>query len=103
MSTKYTTACDIFSLGAIFHLLLTKKPLFKSKKNDDMVKENRACTFSFEDKIYRDISHEALDLMKKMLRVDPEERINAEQALSHPFFKETHKNFVLPPVKKSML
>lgn len=41
--------------------------------------------------------------MKKMLRVDPEERINAEQALSHPFFKETQKNFVLPPVKKSML
>ena len=28
-----------------------------------------------------------MDLLQKMLRTNPEERINAEQALSHPFFK----------------
>lgn len=27
-----------------------------------------------------------LDLLKKMLKVNPEERITAEAALSHPFF-----------------
>ena len=44
--------------------------------------------------------------MQKMLRVDPEERINAEQALSHPFFKEINEYQMInehpipPPVLK---
>lgn len=29
-----------------------------------------------------------MDLLKKMLKINPEERITAEQALNHPFFKE---------------
>ena len=32
-----------------------------------------------------------MDLLIKMLRVNPEERITAEQALSHPFFKEANE------------
>ena len=33
------------------------------------------------------VEKETKDLMMKMLRVNPEERINAEQALEHPYFK----------------
>ena len=29
-----------------------------------------------------------MDLLKKMLKTDPEERITADQALCHPFFKD---------------
>ena len=33
------------------------------------------------------VEKETKALMMKMLRVNPEERINAEQALEHPYFK----------------
>jgi serine/threonine protein kinase len=29
-----------------------------------------------------------MDLLKKMLKTNPEERITAEQAINHPYFKE---------------
>ena len=32
-----------------------------------------------------------MDLLKKMLKINPEERITAEQALSHPFFKDSEE------------
>ena len=33
--------CDIFSLGAIFHLLLARKPLFPGTKFDEVYQKNR--------------------------------------------------------------
>jgi serine/threonine protein kinase len=29
-----------------------------------------------------------MDLIKKMLKVNPDERITAEEAISHPYFKD---------------
>ena len=38
----------------------------------------------------RNASPEALDLLDKLLKFDPDERITAAEALTHPFFKEYH-------------
>jgi len=35
-------------------------------------------------------SPEALDLLRKMLSIQPSKRITVEQALAHPFFKQLH-------------
>jgi serine/threonine protein kinase len=37
---------------------------------------------------YEKVDDLTMDLLKKMLKINPEERITAEQALNHPFFKE---------------
>jgi serine/threonine protein kinase len=50
------------------------------------LKENRSCDFTLEGSEYEKVDQFVLDLLKKMLKVDPEERITAEAALSHPFF-----------------
>lgn len=34
---------------------------------------------------------DALDLLSKMIRFDPDERITAAEALYHPFLKEYHE------------
>jgi calcium-dependent protein kinase len=43
MSTRYSTSCDIFSLGLVFHLLLFGKSLFKGKTYTEVLTENRIC------------------------------------------------------------
>jgi serine/threonine protein kinase len=42
------------------------------------------------DKICPTASKEALDLISKMLRFDPDERISAAEALKHNYLKEYH-------------
>jgi len=52
MKSKYDPICDLFSLGLIFHILLFGKSVFKGKTYNDVLKENRACTFDLESKDY---------------------------------------------------
>lgn len=87
MKTKYTTNCDMFSLGLIFHLLLMGRSIFKGKSFSEVLDENRACDFDLYAAEYDQVDQLAMDLLRKMLKIDPEERITAEQASSHPYFK----------------
>ena len=41
MRTKYDPICDMFSVGLIFHIILTGVPIFKERRNDALVRENR--------------------------------------------------------------
>ena len=53
-----------------------------------MLNENRSCLFDLDSAEYENVDDLTMDLLKKMLKINPEERITAEQALNHPFFKE---------------
>lgn len=87
MKTKYSTVCDMFSLGLICHLLMFGKSIFKGKTYNEVLAENRACDFNLEAEEYKMYSDQAaVDLLKKLLKVDPESRITAEQAINHPYF-----------------
>jgi len=41
LKAKYTTKCDLFSLGVIFHMLVMKKSPFPGKEYDDVLQQNR--------------------------------------------------------------
>jgi len=47
--------------------------------------QNRACNFDFSKEEYSNIDSQAFDLLKKMLEVNPQSRITAQQAVNHPF------------------
>lgn len=91
MKTKYSPICDIFSLGLIFHMLLFGRSIFPGSTYNDILKENRACNFVFDDDKYKKIDPSTLDLLKKMLAVNPKERITAELALNHEYFNTLRK------------
>jgi serine/threonine protein kinase len=44
------------------------------------------CDITFEDSVWNRISNEGKDLTKKLVERDPELRISAKEALSHPWF-----------------
>lgn len=64
---------------------------------------------SIDRRYFGKIDKLGLDLLKKMLRMDPSQRITAEQALNHPYFnrmatpieRDTKKSSVFDP--KSIL
>ena len=45
--------------------------------------------------LFPNLDSEGLDLLKKFLKLEPEKRTSAEEALKHPFFDD-----ILPTVQK---
>jgi serine/threonine protein kinase len=41
--------------------------------------------FNLNSPIYQSVNEQALDLLKKMLHTNPQERIKAAEILEHPF------------------
>lgn len=77
MKTKYSPICDIFSLGLIFHVLLLGKSAFPGKTYNDVLSQNRASNILCEGADYDALDPNAHTLLKRMLKKNPLERINA--------------------------
>ncbi|CAK56481.1 unnamed protein product (macronuclear) [Paramecium tetraurelia] len=91
MKSKYSSICDIYSLGLVFYLLLTGKPAFNGKSYATVVKQNREASVDFEIKQLQNAPGAAVDLLKQMLEKDPKKRINAEKCLHHAFLSDMAK------------
>lgn len=107
---NYEFSVDIWSVGCIFAEMITFKPLFAGDSEIDQIfkifyvlgtpndeyfenlphfkKSFPKWTGSGLDNLANEIGNYGVDLMKKMLCLDPRGRITAFEALSHPFFKD---------------
>ena len=111
----YGSAIDVWSVGCVFSELITGVPLFKGRKESDQIEKiceiigtpdesnwpgvsklefySKLCPkkkyeFSLR-RIYDDnekVGDVCFDLLKKMLVLDPKQRITVDQALEHEFF-----------------
>lgn len=61
----------MFSAGVIFHILLVKKPLFEGRKFEEVYENNRKMRFNLNSPAYQKVDQDAMDLLAKMLKVDP--------------------------------
>jgi len=75
-------------------ILLGGYPPFYDEKEAHMFRDIKAGNFSFDDtaentEIWREVSDEAKDLIRKLLCVDPKARPTATEVLSHPWIQVT--------------
>ena len=94
MKAKCDPICDLFSIGVIFHILLTGKSPFPGKTYNEVLTQNRACNIDFETEECLKLSQSSLDLLIRLLDKNPKSRITATEALKHPFF--CHSNEFKP-------
>lgn len=60
-------------------------------KNKDFVKQLPQRSGTDFTKLFKDCKNaDAIDLLQKMLKYDPDERITVEEALAHPYMKQLH-------------
>lgn len=98
---NYSYPIDIWSAGCVFGEMLLGKVMFPGKNDLDQI--NVICESfglniesfyeqeaSFPEHIFDGLPPEVIDLLNKMLRINPSERLTAEEALKHPFFSELH-------------
>ena len=86
MKTKYSPICDIYSLGLIFHILLFGKSAFPGTTYNEVLSQNRAANIDLSGEEYKKWGEDSHDLLTKMLKKKPGDRITAEDALNHNYF-----------------
>ncbi|KAG5882919.1 hypothetical protein JTB14_023381 [Gonioctena quinquepunctata] len=82
---------DLWSLGVLCYEFLTGKPPFESSSYDDTYRRISKAQFTLPSYI----SEEARDLIKNLLVVNPNMRLELSQVLKHPWitkFSETNSD-----------
>ena len=83
---KYDEACDLWSIGVIMYIMLVGTPPFNGDEDDDILRAVSIGKYETSYPQYQSLSPEAKDLITKLLKFNPTERITAEEALKHPWF-----------------
>ena len=87
LKERYDEKCDVWSCGVILFILLCGYPPFNGNTNVDIFHaiQNQNPIFGGEE--WEDITSEAKDLIKLMLKKNPNERLTAEMCLRHKWFR----------------
>ena len=88
LKKHYNEKCDIWSCGVIMYILLSARPPFGGQDDNDIMERVATGVYDLESPPFDKVSPSALDLIRKLLTMDVNQRITAEQALNHPWFKE---------------
>ncbi|XP_051641825.1 serine/threonine-protein kinase Chk2 isoform X1 [Manacus candei] len=85
----YSRAVDCWSLGVILFVCLCGYPPF-SEQNSKLSLEDQITRgeYRFIAREWKHVSDMALDLVKKLLVVDPSRRLTTEEALKHPWLQD---------------
>lgn len=87
LSKKYDCRCDIWSLGVCMYVFLSGFPPFPGKNDSEIYDKICKGKFTFHQKEWESVSNDAKNLIKKILKVDPNERPSIEEILDDPWFK----------------
>lgn len=104
----YNKSCDLWSLGVIIYVMLCGYPPFYSKHHSrtipkDMRKKIMTGSFEFPEEEWSQISEMAKDVVRKLLKVKPEERLTIEGVLDHPWLNCTEAlDNILPSAQMMM-
>lgn len=77
----------MWSMGVILYILLSGCPPFYAKGKRTTVDHVKTGSYNMELRAFKTVSDEAKDLIKKLLVMDPEDRLTPEQALDHIWLK----------------
>uniref|UniRef100_A0A0D9WKB3 non-specific serine/threonine protein kinase n=1 Tax=Leersia perrieri TaxID=77586 RepID=A0A0D9WKB3_9ORYZ len=88
LKRRYGAEADIWSAGVILYILLSGVPPFWAENEDGIFDAVLQGHIDFSSEPWPSISSAAKDLVKRMLRQDPKERLTAAEILNHPWIRE---------------
>lgn len=92
-SKCYTNKTDLWSIGICFYEILFGTNPFKAKNEADLVKGIKKLEYSKSLNFPNDVevSEQCKDLLNKLLKVNPDERIDWSEFFNHKIFEKQQK------------
>lgn len=89
--STYTMKVDCWSMGVILYILLSGTPPFSEDRKCGLNLRTQIlqANYQFYPQLFDTISSQAKDLITKLLKASPDERISAEDILKHPWLQDS--------------
>ncbi|PPD75177.1 hypothetical protein GOBAR_DD27891 [Gossypium barbadense] len=85
MGRAYNEKVDVWSAGVVLYVMLAGVPPFYGETADEIFEAVLRGNLRFPSRIFRSVSAEVKDLLRKMICRDVSRRWSAEQVLRHPW------------------
>ena len=85
LGMSYNEKCDVWSCGVILYVLLCGFPPFAGSTDEEILRRVKSGKYSFPHESWQNVSIEAKSLIKKMLVMEPANRISAQECLADPW------------------
>ena len=81
----YGNKVDVFSAGVTLYVMLCGYEPFYGETEKELIEANKKADIEFPETDWKLVSDDARDLVLKMTKADPRERLSAKDALQHPW------------------
>jgi len=88
LAGKYDQLSDMWSVGVIMYVMLCGYPPFFGETDAEVLAKVRLGNFSFNAADWKNVSEDAKNLIRMLLKMNPKDRYTAEQALNHDWINK---------------
>ena len=99
LKKHYDEKCDLWSCGVILYILLSGRPPFGGENDKEIMERVAIGKYDLQSSPFNKVSKSGIDLIQKLLIMDPKKRISAQDALLHPWFKENKSKELFNQIK----
>ncbi|CAD8182498.1 unnamed protein product [Paramecium pentaurelia] len=92
LEKEYDQKCDLWSCGVILYILLSGEVPFPGDNTGEIEKKIVQSKINLKQKVWKTISEDAKNLLKKLLETDPIKRYSALQALESEWIQKQSKS-----------
>mmetsp|Transcript_92925 Transcript_92925/g.268357 ORF Transcript_92925/g.268357 Transcript_92925/m.268357 type:complete len:565 (+) Transcript_92925:118-1812(+) len=88
LTRRYCRKCDTWSCGSILYALLSGKPAFTGRTDQEVLMKVRTGKYSLEGNEWSSVSEEAKRFIRQLMHMNPRARYTAQQALEHNWIRK---------------
>ena len=89
----YGPEADVWTIGVMLHLYISGKLPFEATNKDELKEEILKTELDIEELKKHSIEQDAIDLISKMLKKDPNQRATIPDILKHPWLVQKEEDF----------
>ena len=102
LNGSYDKKCDVWSVGVIMFVMLTGRPPYKGSDEQVILDQVRNSPLSIDQQAFPFLSPASIDILQKLLIVEPKSRISSKQALLHPWMQTSRESASAPDISTSL-